>query len=132
MSPEIKVDILCSVMRITREDLDSIIANHSEISRTIKGHAFEVVFDAMMAINGINCIEVGGDTDVDRIINDYSLQLKTPFINGCSEEIVLYKTHKTHGAKSQTESVDYYHKIIPIQSFPSASGSGHTVPYSRL
>lgn len=117
LHPEIKADILCSVMRITREDLDSVIANHSEVSRTIKGHAFEVVFDAMMAINDINCIEVGGDTDIDRIINDYSLQLKTPFVNGCSEGIVSYKTHKTHGAKSQSESVDYYHKVEDFADF---------------
>lgn len=117
LNPEIKADILCSVMRITRKDLDSVIANHSEVSRTIKGHAFEVVFDAMMTINDIHCIEVGGDTDVDRIVNGYSLQLKTPYVNGCSEGIVSYKTHKTHGAKSQTESVDYYHKVEDFADF---------------
>lgn len=117
LHPETKADILCSVMCMTREDLDSVIANHSEVSRTIKGHAFEVVFDAMMAINDINCIEVGGDTDIDRIVNDYSLQLKTPYVNGCSDGIVSYKTHKTHGAKSQTESVDYYHKVEDFADF---------------
>ena len=117
LSPEIKADVLCSVMRITREDLDAVIANHSEVSRTIKGHAFEVVFDAMMAINDINCIEIGGDTDIDRMINNYSLQLKTPYVNGCSEGIVSYKTHKTHGAKSQTESVDYYYKVDDFADF---------------
>lgn len=117
LSPEMKAAVLCSAMCITKEDLDHVIANHSEVSRTIKGHAFEVVFDAMMAINGINCIEVGGDTDIDRIINDYSLQLKTPFVNGCSEGIVSYKTHKTHGAKSQTESIDYYHKVEDFADF---------------
>lgn len=111
LSPEIKADILCSVMRITRTDLDQVIARHSEVSRTIKGHAFEVVFDSMMSINDIPCMEIGGDTDIDRVINEHTLQLKTPYVNGCSEGIVLYKTHKTHGAKSQTESVDYYHKI---------------------
>lgn len=58
LNPEIKADILCSVMRITRKDLDSVIANHSEVSRTIKGHAFEVVFDAMMTINDIHCINI--------------------------------------------------------------------------
>ncbi len=117
LSPETKVDILCSVMRVTREDLDNVIANHSEVSRTIKGHAFEVVFDAMMAINNINCIKIGGDTDIDRMINNYSLQLKTPYVKGCSKGIASYKTHKTHGAKSQTESVDYYHKIGDFADF---------------
>lgn len=110
LSPEIKAKILCSVMRITIDDLDHIIAHHQEVSRTIKGHAFEVIFDSMMAINEIPCIEIGGDTDVDRVINKYSLQLKTPYINGCSKGIISYKTHKTHGAKSQAESINYYHK----------------------
>lgn len=117
LSPELKADILCSVMRITRDDLDHVIANHSEVSRTIKGHAFEVVFDSMMSINNVNCIELGGDTDIDRIINNYTLQLKTPYINGCSDGIVSYKTHKTHGAKSQMESVDYYHKVDDFADF---------------
>ena len=117
LSPEIKADILCSVMRITRDDLDNVIAKHPEVSRTIKGHAFEVVFDSMMSINNINCIELGGDTDIDRIINNYTLQLKTPYINGCSYGIVSYKTHKTHGAKSQMESVDYYHKVDDFADF---------------
>ncbi len=111
LPPEIKADVLCFVMCITRDDLDEVIATHSEVSRTIKGHAFEVVFDSMMAINGIPCIEIGGDMDIDRIINKYTLQLKTPYVNGCSENIVSYKTHKTHGSKSQIQSIDYYHKV---------------------
>ena len=111
LPPEIKADVLCFVMCITRDDLDEVIATHSEVSRTIKGHAFEVVFDSMMAINGIPCIEIGGDMDIDRIINKYTLQLKTPYVNGCSENLVSYKTHKTHGSKSQIQSIDYYHKV---------------------
>ena len=117
LSPGLKALILCSVMCITKNDLDSVIANHSEVSRTIKGHAFEVVFDSMMFINGINCIEVGGDTDIDRTINKYTLQLKTPYVKGCSDGIVSYKTHKTHGSKSQTESIDYYHKVADFADF---------------
>ncbi len=117
LSPETKSDILCSVMRLTRDDLDNVIAKHSEVYRTIKGHAFEVVFDAMMSINDVDCIEVGGDTDVDRIINEHTLQLKTPYVKGCSDGIVSYKTHKTHGAKSQTESIDYYHKVADFADF---------------
>lgn len=117
LPPELKADILCSVMCITREDLDHIIADHAEVSRTIKGHAFEVVFDTIMAMNGVNCIEVGGDTDVDRVINGHTLQLKTPYVSGCSEGIVSYKTHKTHGAKSQTESIGYYHKVEDFADF---------------
>lgn len=117
LPPEIKAGILCSVMCITQEDLDEVISNHPEVTRTIKGHAFEVVFDSMMAINGVKCIEAGGDSDVDRIINGHTLQLKTPYVKGCSDGIVSYKTHKTHGAKSQMESFDYYHKVTDFADY---------------
>ena len=86
---------------------------------TIKGHAFELIFDDVMSINGIVSEEVGGDSDVDRIVNSYSLQLKTPFIKGCDEikNIISYKTHKTHGSKSESESMDYYHKVSDFADF---------------
>ncbi len=51
LAPETKLHILCSIMKITPSDLDEIISSHSAVSRTIKGHAFEVVFDAMMHVN---------------------------------------------------------------------------------
>ena len=111
LPPETKAALLCSAMCITRQNLDAVISGHPEVIRTVKGHAFEVVFDAMMAANGVECIEVGGDTDVDRIINGHTLQLKTPYVKGCAPGIVSYKTHKTHGAKSLSESVDYYHTV---------------------
>lgn len=119
LNPEIKLEILCTVMNITPHDLDAIIAYHPQVSRTIKGHAFEVAFDTMMLYNGIDCKEIGGDTDIDRIINGATLQLKTPFMNGCNYEkgIVSYKTHKTHGAKSLTESIDYYHKVSDFADY---------------
>lgn len=117
LAPETKLHILCSIMKITPSDLDEIISSHSAVSRTIKGHAFEVVFDAMMHLNKIECIEVGGDTNVDRQINNHTLQLKTPFVNGCSDGIVSYKTHKTHGAKSETESMNYYHQVNDFADF---------------
>lgn len=117
LPPEAKLSILSQVMQISPADIDEIIASHSEVSRTVKGHAFEVVFDTMMAANGIKCTEVGGDTDVDRVINNYSLQLKTPYVAGCSDNIVSYKTHKTHGAKSEIESMDYYHRYSDFADF---------------
>ena len=114
---DLKLGLLCAVMRISAQDIDEIIADHSEVSRTIKGHAFEVVFDTMMHTNGIVCTEVGGDSDVDRVINGFTLQLKTPYEAGCSTGIVSYKTHKTHGAKSQNESFNYYHKAEEFADF---------------
>lgn len=106
-----KLMVLCEAMCITPNDLDEVISKHSEVSRTVKGHAFEVVFDTMMNHNGVECKEIGGDTDVDREINGKSLQLKTQYQAGCSGAIVSYKTHKTHGAKSEEESLDYYHRV---------------------
>ncbi len=114
-----KIDFLCNTMNISRNDIDIIITAHQEVLRTIKGHAFEVVFDYFMNSNKVPCIDVGGDNDIDRIVNNYTLQLKTPFINGTdfNKGIVSYKTHKTHGPKSQGESFDYYHKISDFADF---------------
>ena len=112
-----KLNVLCEAMCITPSDIDSVISKHSEVSRTVKGHAFEVVFDTLMNHNGVECIEIGGDTDVDRMINGKSLQLKTQYQAGCSETIVSYKTHKTHGAKSEEESLDYYHKVSDFADY---------------
>lgn len=117
LTPEQKIALLCATMKISTQDLDIVISSHSEVKRTITGHTFEVVFDTMMHRNGIVCTEVGGDSNIDRTINGHSLQLKTPYTAGCSENIVSYKTHKTHGAKSQNESVGYYHKVEDFADF---------------
>lgn len=117
LSAEQKLEALCSVALISISDIDFIISQHSEVERTVKGHAFESVFDAMMAYNGIKSAEVGGDSDVDREINGFTLQLKTPFVNGCKPGIVSYKTHKTHGAKSENESMGYYHRFDDFADF---------------
>jgi len=117
LSTEQKLDALCFAQKISPEELDEVISSHSEVLRTVKGHAFEVVFDYLMARNGIECVEVGGDGDTDRMVNGYTLQLKTPYVNGCSDGIVSYKTHKTHGAKSELESMDYYHRVSDFADF---------------
>lgn len=117
LSTDQKLNALCFAQKISPEELDEVISSHSEVLRTVKGHAFEVVFDYLMSRNGITCIEVGGDGDTDRIVNGYTLQLKTPYVNGCSDEIVSYKTHKTHGAKSEQESMDYYHRVSDFADF---------------
>lgn len=117
LSTEQKLNALCFAQKISPEELDEVISSHSEVLRTVKGHAFEVIFDYLMSRNGIECIEVGGDGDIDRTINGYTLQLKTPYVNGCSDGVVSYKTHKTHGAKSQQESMDYYHRVSDFADF---------------
>ena len=111
LPPEEKLKILCTVMQISAGDMDEIISKQSQVERTIKGHTFEVLFDLVMQHNGVKCEEIGGDTDYDRAVHGHTLQLKTPYMGGCSEGIVSYKTHKTHGAKSQEESFDYYHRV---------------------
>lgn len=117
LSVEQKLNGLCAASLVEVSDIDLIISQHSEVERTVKGHAFESVFDAMMKKNGIDCQEVGGDSDVDRQINGFSLQLKTPFENGCKPGFVSYKTHKTHGAKSEKESMGYYHRFSDFADF---------------
>ncbi len=117
LSTEQKLNALCFAQKISPEELDEVIASHSQVLRTVKGHAFEVVFDYLMSKNGIACVEVGGDGDTDRMVNGYTLQLKTPYVDGCSDGIVSYKTHKTHGAKSEQESMDYYHRVCDFADF---------------
>lgn len=117
LTDEQKLESLCNSLCIDAKSLDEIIANSSEVSRTVKGHIFEIVFDKIMKENGVDCKDVGGDSDIDRIINGYSLQLKTPYIKGCSANIVSYKTHKTHGAKSERESMDYYHRVSTFADY---------------
>lgn len=105
-----KLRALCSAMQLSPLDLDNIISNNSAVLRTVKGHSFEYVFDQIMTQNGINSQEVGGDSGVDRIVNGHSLQLKTPTASGTNKTYVQYKTHKTHGPKSESESLDYYYR----------------------
>lgn len=106
-----KLDILCEAIQLTPIQFDKLIAQNSPVLRTIQGHAFEVVFDKMMDDSGYIVQEVGGDDDVDRIMNGISLQLKTPNSGGTRGMQVEYKTHKTHGAKSEKESLEYYHSV---------------------
>jgi hypothetical protein len=108
---EIKLAALCDSLQITFSEFDELISENSPVLRTVKGHCFESYFDKLMAINGVVVEEVGGDNAVDRIVNGKKLQLKTPTIAGTRGEVVQFKTHKTHGAKSEKESMDYYHTL---------------------
>lgn len=117
LPPKKKLDSLCEASQLTSKQLDELIVNNSAVLRTIKGHAFEVVFDHLLSINGYIVKEVGGDKSVDRIVNGRTLQLKTPTLSGTSGEFVQYKTHKTHGAKSERESMSYYHSKKKFSDF---------------
>lgn len=105
-----KLHALCESLLLTSTQLDNLIVDNSPVMRTVKGHAFEAFFDQLMDDNQVGVTEVGGDDAVDRVVNTYKLQLKTPTLAGTKGKDVQYKTHKTHGAKSEKESVDYYHK----------------------
>jgi hypothetical protein len=107
----VKLNALLETLQITAFELDSLIAENAPVFRTIKGHAFEIVFEYLMASAGYNVTDVGGDGDVDLIVNGHKLQLKTPNVAGTKNFTVEYKTHKTHGAKSENESINYYHSV---------------------
>jgi hypothetical protein len=117
ISEAVKLSALCEVLQITADEFDDLISQNSPVSRTVKGHCFESYFDKVMAENGITCVEVGGDVEVDRIINGHKLQLKTPTLAGTNDEVIQYKTHKTHGAKSEKESFDYYHRLSDFADY---------------
>lgn len=106
-----KAQILCGALQLSVEELDTLLVCGSSILRTLNGHAFETVFDRILEYNGIISKEIGGDTEIDREVNGLTLQLKTPYKAGSTDKYVQYKTHKTHGAKSEQESLDYYSKV---------------------
>lgn len=111
LQPEIKLDALCESIQMPPNIFDRMISENSPVYRTVKGHAFESFFDFLLTENGIKVTEVGGDDAIDRIVNNKSLQLKTCTEAGTKGKMVQYKTHKTHGAKSEQESMDYYHQL---------------------
>jgi hypothetical protein len=117
LNPEIKLNSLLTAMQLDINDFDCLIADNSPVFRTIKGHAFEIVFEYIVKRAGYDVIDVGGDGAVDLIVNGYKLQLKTPYSAGTRGQIIQYKTHKTHGAKSESESMDYYHNIDEFADF---------------
>lgn len=117
LSPKIKLQALLFALQLSANELDSLIADNSPVFRTIKGHAFEVVFEYLVNSAGYAVTDIGGDKAVDLIVNKHKLQLKTPTIAGTKKFNVQFKTHKTHGAKSEKESMDYYHDIRHFADF---------------
>ena len=117
LSTKTKLDCACMLLCCSYDEFDQLIACNSPVLRTVKGHAFEIFFDLLMKINGYVSKEVGGDNAIDRVVNNYSLQLKTPTLAGTKDTEVQFKTHKTHGAKSESESMDYYHSFISFADY---------------
>lgn len=112
-----KIEFLCDSLNFTAEELDILISKNSPVLRTVRGHCFEQFFDYLLSESGIETTKVGGDSGIDRIVNSRSLQLKTPNSAGTRGEYVEYKTHKTHGAKSETEGMDYYYSISEFAEY---------------
>lgn len=106
-----KLKVLCHALQVSPQLLDLIIHANSPVMRTVKGHAFESYFGKLMDSIGVNVDIVGGDDAIDCRVNGLTLQLKTPHAAGTSEQKVSYKTHKTHGPKSELESMEYYHDV---------------------
>lgn len=111
LDEKIKLEALCEALQISPDQLDRIIADNSPVLRPIKGHAFETAFEYFLLENNVPIEYVGGDSSIDSRVNGITLQLKTPYEAGTDGNIVSYKTHKTHGAKSETESMEYYHAV---------------------
>lgn len=117
LTDEQKLHGLCDPLLFSFSDLDNLISNNSAVLRTVKGHAFESFFDHLMKLSGYEVEVVGGDTQVDRIVNGHTLQLKTKTEQGSNAVEVAFKTHKTHGAKSELESMSYYDSIDEFPEF---------------
>lgn len=107
---DLLLEELCTSMQISALELDTLITSNSPVFRTVKGHVFETFFDELVERSGHETVIRGGDDEIDRLVNGITLQLKTPTEAGTSGQVVQYKTHKTHGAKSEQESLDYYSK----------------------
>jgi hypothetical protein len=117
LTTEVKLKGLCDALCLSNKDLDELIAFHSPVLRPVKGHCFEVAFQQVLSSNGYESQDVGGDGDVDLVVNGKELQLKTPNMSGTSSTQFEYKTHKTHGPKSEKESMDYYHKVSDFADY---------------
>ncbi len=102
---------LCTAMQFSPKSLDDLIADNSPVMRTVKGHVFETFFDEILREGGYSSEVIGGDTEIDRVVHGKKLQLKTPTESGTKGNMVQFKTHKTHGAKSEMESMDYYSTV---------------------
>lgn len=117
LSPAQKLDKLCEVLQLTRSQFDEMLVANSAALRPLGGQAFEVVFDHVLRLAGYEVKVIGGDSDIDRIVNGIKLQLKTPYKAGSRANSVQYKTHKTHGAKSELESMEYYRSVSDFPDF---------------
>lgn len=117
LNAETKLSVLCNCLQLDPEALDNLIATNSAVLRTVKGHSFEVALEVLLKKQGCEVEDIGGDTCVDLVVNSHTLQLKTPNVGGTSQSAIEYKTHKTHGAKSQVESMSYYHRIESFADF---------------
>ena len=112
-----KLTALCLTLGLDFNEFDRLIAENSPVLRPVKGIAFEVAFQRILESVRVPVQDVGGDGDVDLIINGHHAQLKTPNLGGCKGDVLEYKTHKTHGAKSEKESLSYYHSIESFADF---------------
>ncbi len=112
-----KLEILCRALQVTPNQFDHLLSDYSPVLRTIRGHAFESFFDLLLETAGYQVQAIGGDDAVDRVVNGHTFQLKTPTMAESKGKIVSYKTHKTHGAKSELESIEYYHAVSEFADF---------------
>ena len=93
-------------IKMISAEFDGFCGGQPHILRNLRGHAFEVWFDELMARSGYDCREVGGDEVTDRTLNGHTLQLKTPHWRGTTQDkTVAYRMHKTHGRERHPEAL---------------------------
>jgi hypothetical protein len=78
--------------------LENFILGHSSVLRPLVGHCFETYIDEILKKVGVEPKSVGGDSSVDREINEKTIQLKTRSAAKTKQgETIGYELHKTHG-----------------------------------
>lgn len=92
--------------------IDDLVLSDANILRPVKGHAFEIIFDEV-ANKKLHCQinDYGGDSDIDRVLIDYSgkkytIQIKTPVTSSIKQGISFaVNLHKTHGLEKRPQNL---------------------------
>ena len=105
-----KMQTLCHAMGVTAEQIDCTIAENQEVLRSVRGAVNESILTMVFQGTGSTVTIVGGDSDIDFIVNGHEAQVKGRHERGTNleQERVSFKVHRTHGAAvSLAAGTDY-------------------------
>lgn len=124
---------LCHAMGVTAEQIDCTIAENQEVLRSVRGAVNESILTMVFQGTGSTMTTVGGDSDIDFIVNGHEAQVKGRNERGTNleQERVEFKVHRTHGrAVSLAAGVEY----LPLaEEFPEfLVGLVRIVPFEVL